>query len=121
MRTKPDLLLIYYRDINYFSALISFGELLSSHLWPPCLIPCEVVLYYDYALTLGDEIERFWNRDAFTWTSLFFFMNRYLVLLGNIPVMFQSFWAPRDLSDKILVSPGRIRFYHYHRSLRNQV
>ncbi|KZP23494.1 hypothetical protein FIBSPDRAFT_952015 [Athelia psychrophila] len=76
-------------DINYFTGLISFA-----------------VLYYDYVLTFGDEVERFWNRNNFTWASLFFFMNRYLVVLGNIPVMFQSFWARRDLSDKNLIIVG---------------
>ncbi|KZP23492.1 hypothetical protein FIBSPDRAFT_952013 [Athelia psychrophila] len=53
------------------------------------LIPF-VILYYDYSLTFADEVERFWNRNNFTWTSLFFFINRYLVLLGNIPVLCQG-------------------------------
>ncbi|KZP03550.1 hypothetical protein FIBSPDRAFT_968891 [Athelia psychrophila] len=74
------------------------------------LIPF-VILYYDYSLTFADEVERFWNRNNFTWTSLFFFINRYLVLLGNIPVLFAASWDPSNISSKIL---ARVRITNYH-------
>ncbi|EIN09106.1 hypothetical protein PUNSTDRAFT_120530 [Punctularia strigosozonata HHB-11173 SS5] len=53
------------------------------------------VLYYDYALTLGTEIARYWGR-RLTWPSAFFLVNRYLSLLGFVPIVFESYWAPSD-------------------------
>lgn len=50
------------------------------------------ILYYDYFLTLPAEVTYFWlSRNKITWASSFFFMNRYLSLLGHIPVFFESF------------------------------
>jgi hypothetical protein len=63
-----------------------------------------VILYYDHALTLHMEIQRFWIRGSFTWATFFFFLNRYLAFLGHIPVIVQSFWDPSDLSHKFTVS-----------------
>lgn len=65
---------------------------------------CQVLLYYEYSLTFADEVERFWNPNNFTWASVFFFLNRYLVLLGNIPIMFAAFWAPSNVAYKIMAS-----------------
>ncbi|KAF7984439.1 hypothetical protein HWV62_14516 [Athelia sp. TMB] len=65
----------------------------------------KAILYYDWFLTLSDEIERFWNRKNFTWASLFFFFNRYLVIFGNIPVILQSFWEPTNVSTKDMAAP----------------
>lgn len=64
---------------------------------------CKVILYYDYILNLPAEIESFWNRKGFTWASFLFFVNRYLVLFGNVPVMVQFFWYPQDLAHKNIV------------------
>ncbi|KZP23491.1 hypothetical protein FIBSPDRAFT_1042930 [Athelia psychrophila] len=74
-------------NVSYFTTLIPF-----------------VILYYDYSLTFADEVERFWNRNNFTWASTFFFINRYLVLLGNIPVLFAAFWDPSNISHKTMAS-----------------
>jgi len=41
----------------------------------------QVILYYDYALTFVDEVDRFWNSGAISWGSFFFYLNRYLSLL----------------------------------------
>lgn len=46
-----------------------------------------VILYYDYALTLPAEVERFWSSKSLSWASSFFYVNRYLSLFGHIPVM----------------------------------
>ncbi|KZP23278.1 hypothetical protein FIBSPDRAFT_1042991 [Athelia psychrophila] len=75
----------------YYTSLVSF-----------------VILCYDYSLTFADEVERFWNRKNFTWASLFYFINRYLVLLGNIPVLFVTFWETNSLSNKTLVILGLV-------------
>ncbi|KDQ60366.1 hypothetical protein JAAARDRAFT_67915 [Jaapia argillacea MUCL 33604] len=48
------------------------------------------ILYYDYALTLSMEVERFW-RGGFSRASFLFFLNRYLGLSGHIPTVIQTF------------------------------
>ncbi|KAF7761903.1 hypothetical protein Agabi119p4_9895 [Agaricus bisporus var. burnettii] len=55
------------------------------------------LLVYDYFLTLGFEIERFWigRFGRFHYGSLLFFANRYLSLLGYIPVALEFFMDPR--------------------------
>ncbi|KDR79537.1 hypothetical protein GALMADRAFT_154408 [Galerina marginata CBS 339.88] len=53
-----------------------------------------VILYYDYFLTVQDEYDRYWlsaRKFTFGWTL--FFINRYVVILGNIPVMYLYFWS----------------------------
>ncbi|KAF9523559.1 hypothetical protein CPB83DRAFT_862709 [Crepidotus variabilis] len=50
------------------------------------------LLYYDYFLTLHLEHARFWsNKRRLTWVSLFFYLNRYIALLGHIPIIFRDF------------------------------
>ncbi|KAG6871731.1 hypothetical protein C0993_002817, partial [Termitomyces sp. T159_Od127] len=49
------------------------------------------ILYYDYALTLSTEVERFWSSESFSWGSAFFYLNRYLALFGYIPILAQNF------------------------------
>jgi hypothetical protein len=47
------------------------------------------LLIYDYFLTLGSEIERFWKGRFYrglNWASFLFFANRYLTLLGYTPL-----------------------------------
>ncbi|KAG6907218.1 hypothetical protein DXG01_009874 [Tephrocybe rancida] len=51
------------------------------------------ILYYDYALTLPAEIDRFWSTRTISWVSGFYYLNRYLTLFGHIPVMVQQYWA----------------------------
>ncbi|KAI0695282.1 hypothetical protein C8T65DRAFT_744073 [Cerioporus squamosus] len=48
------------------------------------------ILYYDYALTVDTEIERIWRR-PWSLVSFGFFLNRYLSLLGHIPVMYEFY------------------------------
>ncbi|TCD60507.1 hypothetical protein EIP91_009953 [Steccherinum ochraceum] len=52
-----------------------------------------VVLYWDYLLTLPDEIKLYWQgkQKILSWAPVFFFVNRYLALLGHIPVMIEFF------------------------------
>ncbi|KAJ3982666.1 hypothetical protein F5890DRAFT_1475991 [Lentinula detonsa] len=51
-----------------------------------------VILIYDYLLTFDIEIERFWKRDTKRFASILFFINRYMTLLGNIPIVLLFFW-----------------------------
>ncbi|PIL23501.1 hypothetical protein GSI_14813 [Ganoderma sinense ZZ0214-1] len=52
------------------------------------------ILYYDYTLTFGMEVDRFWKRRA-SFASFVFYFNRYLVFLGHIPVLYE-FYGTRD-------------------------
>ncbi|VDB99452.1 unnamed protein product [Peniophora sp. CBMAI 1063] len=48
-----------------------------------------VLLYYDYFLTLGDEVENYWPpRRALTWLSGLFLGTRYFTLLACGPVQY---------------------------------
>ena len=58
------------------------------------------VLYFDYSLTFGDEVERFWMR-KFSPAAFGFFLNRYLSVLGHIPVMYE-FFGPQVQSVSVL-------------------
>ena len=53
-------------------------------------VPRIAILYYDYLLTFGDEVRFFWRRRPGSVTILFF-VNRYLSIVGNVPVILQSF------------------------------
>ncbi|TDL21551.1 hypothetical protein BD410DRAFT_724285, partial [Rickenella mellea] len=48
------------------------------------------LLYYDYLLTIDQEIKFFWGR-RITFVSGLFFACRYLSLFGNIPIILQTF------------------------------
>ncbi|KAJ6548218.1 hypothetical protein DFH09DRAFT_926555, partial [Mycena vulgaris] len=61
------------------------------------------LLFYDYFLTLGWEISRYWTV-PFKWPNLLFFANRYGALLGNIPVVIQYFWTNPSSPTKLIVS-----------------
>lgn len=53
-----------------------------------------VLLYYDYFLTLSDEVDRFWHRGPHSWGSIIFFANRYLALLGHLPFVVSVYIDP---------------------------
>ncbi|KDQ60376.1 hypothetical protein JAAARDRAFT_32772 [Jaapia argillacea MUCL 33604] len=65
-------------NVNYYFSLVAF-----------------VVLYYDFILTFPSEIERFWS-GGFSWAALLFFINRYLSMLGHVPVILQTFWQTNN-------------------------
>ncbi|KAJ7683048.1 hypothetical protein B0H14DRAFT_3060687 [Mycena olivaceomarginata] len=50
------------------------------------------LLFYDYFLTFEWEVSR--------WATIFFFLNRYGTLLGNIPVVIQNFWTTPSTPEK---------------------
>lgn len=49
------------------------------------------MLYYDYSLTISREIEHFWKGARLSFASALFVLNRYLGLLGPIPIFFEYF------------------------------
>ncbi|KAJ6592980.1 hypothetical protein B0H19DRAFT_1088910 [Mycena capillaripes] len=61
------------------------------------------LLFYDYFLVLDWEVSRYWGT-PFTWPNVLFFANRYGTLLGNIPVVMESFWSENSTPEKIKVS-----------------
>lgn len=99
---------------------------------------------YEYILTFIYEVERFWptqlknllepsfryddysseidedregrnvTRTGFTWASLLFFLNRYLVLLGHIPVMIEYFWTIGSQELKENVSGPYHHSFEFH-------
>jgi hypothetical protein len=50
------------------------------------------------------EVERFWTSSWCTWGSFLFFLNRYLSVLGHIPVVLEYFWTTPSSLRKSLVS-----------------
>ncbi|KAJ7429734.1 hypothetical protein B0H11DRAFT_2141412 [Mycena galericulata] len=58
------------------------------------------ILFYDYFLTFHWETSRYWNTKI-TWPMGLFFANRYGTLLGNIPIVFQSFWTTPGTPHKL--------------------
>ncbi|GLB38979.1 hypothetical protein LshimejAT787_0601410 [Lyophyllum shimeji] len=78
-------------NVNYYLSIIAF-----------------TLLLYDYVLTFIAEVERFWSvAKRPTWAIVFFFANRYITLLGHVPVMIEYFWystAPDKPLMSILVS-----------------
>ncbi|KAG6333075.1 hypothetical protein ID866_6010 [Astraeus odoratus] len=51
------------------------------------------ILYYDYTLTIGREIDLFWKwpRPSQALPSVLFIANRYITLIGHLPVLAYSF------------------------------
>jgi hypothetical protein len=72
-----------------------------------------VILYYDYLLTLPLEIQRFWTLRTFSWATFFFFFNRYLAILGHIPVILLTFWNSADLAYKSNICHLLQSFHQY--------
>ena len=48
------------------------------------------ILYYDYFLTLPQEIERYWKA-RMSWGAFLFYANRYLAILAHIPIIYEYF------------------------------
>lgn len=49
-----------------------------------------VILYYDYLVTLPIEIQYIWPKPS-SKSSIWFFVNRYIPIFGNIPILLSSF------------------------------
>ncbi|KAF8888459.1 hypothetical protein CPB84DRAFT_1786110 [Gymnopilus junonius] len=72
-----------------------------------------VILYYDYILTLKDEIERYWSsRTKLNLGFALFVLNRYLSILGNIPILLLSFWTWPG-SNRLQVCVGMSQYQEY--------
>jgi len=87
---------VFQLNVNYYFHLVSY-----------------VILYYDYVLTLPMEIERFWTLRSFSWAAFFFFLNRYLAVLGHIFIILQTFWNTADLALKSNICQRSHAFHPY--------
>ena len=54
----------------------------------------KVILYYDYFLTLPKEIEGYWCVGSHTWASIVFLANRYVAVLGHLPLFYVILGSP---------------------------
>ncbi|KAI0351648.1 hypothetical protein OH77DRAFT_1410658, partial [Trametes cingulata] len=54
------------------------------------------ILYYDYILTLQDEVERYWGSKVSA-ISVLFFINRYLSLFAHIPVIIEFYGTHSEM------------------------
>jgi len=96
MASSDDKKMEFQVNINQYVSLVSF-----------------VILYYDHALTLPSEIQRFWIRGSLTWPTLLFFVNRYLAFFGHFPVILQTFWNSSDLHHKFAIC-HHLQSYHQY-------
>ena len=48
--------------------------------------PVTALVFYEYAITLGQEIDMFWKR-KFTGATVLFMLNRYLLVLSSTLVV----------------------------------
>ncbi|KAJ7020076.1 hypothetical protein C8F04DRAFT_1275505 [Mycena alexandri] len=82
-------------NFNYYLSLLSF-----------------TVLFYDYFLTLDSEVSRYWG-SKMTAPTFLFYLNRYLMLVGTIPVAIQYFWTTNSTPRK-LTFPICQHLHSYH-------
>ncbi|KAJ3817051.1 hypothetical protein F5880DRAFT_1734968 [Lentinula raphanica] len=93
LRRKP----MNCREVVLYRARYVYDALPGAKNWNHYVELMEfVILVYDFVLTLDMEIERFWKRDTKRLASVLFFVNRYLTLVGNIPLML-FFFCPKLL------------------------
>ena len=70
------------------------------------------VLVYEYFLTLLLEVERFWSAKRLSWSMFLFFLNRYLTLVGHIPLTVEYLFystSPSKLTVSLVV-PAEVEF-----------
>ncbi|KAJ7460025.1 hypothetical protein B0H11DRAFT_2058550 [Mycena galericulata] len=53
------------------------------------------ILLYDYALTIGQEVERYWG-NSLTWGGGLYYLNRYSTIIGTIPVFVEYLLTTDD-------------------------
>ncbi|KAJ7214475.1 hypothetical protein GGX14DRAFT_444025 [Mycena pura] len=77
------------------------------------------LLFYDYFLTLGWEVSRYW-RLHLTAPSILFFVNRYGMLFGSIPVVLESVWTAESTPRKLAVCKV-LQSYHQYFTVVTQI
>ncbi|KAI0831459.1 hypothetical protein BC628DRAFT_1415956 [Trametes gibbosa] len=76
----------------------------SSVRWDSSLtLSALTILYYDYAMTFFSELEYYWIPASPSLSFLLFVVNRYIGILGPIPVFFEYF---SEMSEHRCVAPS---------------
>ncbi|KAF7353405.1 hypothetical protein MSAN_01529500 [Mycena sanguinolenta] len=90
------------QNSNYYLDLISFS-----------------LLCYEYFITIDLEVSRYWGLRR-TAPNVLFFMNRYGMLCGTVPIVFQYFWTSPTLLtvDQVCES---LHFYHEWFAVASQI
>lgn len=98
------------RNVNHYMFTTAFGlcppftvnYFLSSERLTLYSLGSSVLLWYDYLLTIPDEIEYFWMREK-SFVAKVFLGTRYLCLFGNIPFAVESYahWS-QSVSGKYI-------------------
>lgn len=96
-------------DLNAFNELVKekMTEMIIANC---CAVAATILLYYDYLLTLPDEIRCIWKR-KFSFATVLFFVNRYVTLLYRTLMIIQMLpWSslPEDQADTLC--NGILRF-----------
>lgn len=81
------------------------------------LLPIDLraaVLYFDYLLTLGDEVRFVWPTKRLTLVAIVFYLNRYISLLGYIPILFGRYLLTlsSDKNKVFWIFSGALRADH---------
>ncbi|KAF7343833.1 hypothetical protein MSAN_01964500 [Mycena sanguinolenta] len=91
-------------NANYYLDLISFS-----------------LLCYEYFITLELEVSRYWGLRP-TVPNVLFFVNRYGMLFGTIPIVFQSFWTSPSTPHKLAWTRCEsLHFYHQWFAVVSQI
>jgi hypothetical protein len=61
----------------------------------------KVILYYDYFLTLPKEVEGYWRAGSYTWASILFLANRYVAVLGHLPLFYVYLVNPQTCKTNV--------------------
>ncbi|KAH9857027.1 hypothetical protein C2E23DRAFT_892486, partial [Lenzites betulinus] len=96
-RARPFVVLPLMATAYSSSAELGKGVLLNNYMAAASI----TILYFDYSLTVGTEIDRFWGKARLSAASTLFVLNRYLGLLGIVPVMLEYFghFPPQRLAS----------------------
>ncbi|KAJ7773826.1 hypothetical protein B0H16DRAFT_1510119 [Mycena metata] len=81
------------------------------------LIPYTIVVY-DYALTVKQEVARFWGT-TLTWGTALFYLNRYSALFGTVPIVTEYFMTTNDPTKTALCHA--FSQYHTYFALLSQI
>jgi len=77
------------------------------------------ILIHEYCITFTREVERFWRHKRTTLVAAFFFLNRYFVPLGHVPVVFHNFWISTAHNKQIICH--HLQTYHHYYVLIVQI
>ncbi|KAF7350301.1 hypothetical protein MVEN_01334200 [Mycena venus] len=80
------------------------------------------ILFYDFALTLNDEIRTYWGTHT-TLASVLFYLNRYVSMVGNtVPIVMENLWTTGNDYDPHKIQACRaVQTFHQYFSIIAQI